>query len=226
MRPVRLLDLYDTIAWTDWAAVSAWLLSRLDVPQDVLFRAYLETRPARGRGLHGSVAGDVKALADACGRPLQGEALVRLSDELVDFMRGAVRYYDEVVPTLRAWRASGFRVAVISNCDHVTRPVIDQLGLEREVDAVLLSCELGLRKPEAALYEEGLRRLDARVEDGLFVDDQPDYLEGADRLGLLALQITRPPTDGRDMREPPPPTRFPVVSDLREVDALLARRPR
>jgi HAD superfamily hydrolase (TIGR01509 family) len=220
---VRLLDLYDTIVWTDWAAVSAWLSKRLEVAQEALFRAYLETRPERGRGLHGSVVGDVKAIAVASGSRLQGSELVRLSDDLVAFMSGSVRYYDEVLPTLREWRASGFRVAVISNCDHITRPVVEHLGLEREVDAVLLSCELGLRKPEAALFAEGLRRLDARVEDGLFVDDQPDYLEGADRLGLLALQVVRAPTDGRDTREPPPPTRFPVVSDLRGVDAFLMR---
>jgi HAD superfamily hydrolase (TIGR01509 family) len=169
------------------------------------------------------VAGDVGVLAGACGRRLEGEALVRLSEDLVAFMRGWVRYYDEVLPTLRDWRASGFRVAVISNCDHITRPVVEHLGLEREVDAVLLSCELGLRKPESALFAEGLRRLDARVEDGLFVDDQPEYLEGADRLGLLALQVVRAPTDGRDTRQPPPPTRFPVVSDLRGVDAFLMR---
>ena len=223
---MRLLDLYDTIAWTDWAAVSAWLSKRLEVAQEALFRAYLETRPERGRGLHGSVVGDVKAIAAASGSRLEGSELVRLSDDLVDFMRGRVRYYDEVLPTLRAWRASGFRVAVISNCDHITRPVIEHLALEREVDAVLLSCELGLRKPEAALYEAGLRRLDARVEDGLFVDDQPDYLDGADRLGLLALQISRAPASGRDTREPPPPTRFPLVADLRGVDEFLARRSR
>jgi HAD superfamily hydrolase (TIGR01509 family) len=223
---VRLLDLYDTIAWTDWAAVSAWLLARLEVTQEDLFRAYVETRPARGRGLYGSVAGDVKALADACGRRLAPDEVARLSSDLVAFMRGSVRTYDEVLPTLRAWRARGFRVAVISNCDHVTRPVVDHLGLEREVDAVLLSCELGLRKPEAQLFEEGLRRLGARVEDAVFVDDQPEYLDGADRLGLLALQMTRAPIDGRDSREPPPPTRFPVVADLRGVDEFLARRAR
>lgn len=223
---MRLLDLYDTIVWTDWAAVSAWLSGRLDVAQEALFRAYVETRPERGRGLHGSVAGDLKAIAGASGSRLDSEELVRLSDDLVAFMRGSVRYYDEVLPTLRAWRSSGFRVAVISNCDHITRPIIEHLGLEREVDAVLLSCELGLRKPEAALFEAGLRRLDARVEDGLFVDDQPEYLDGADRLGLLALQIFRSPTSGRDIREPPPPTRFPLVADLPGVDEFLARRSR
>jgi HAD superfamily hydrolase (TIGR01509 family) len=218
----RLLDLYDTIAWTDWPAVSRWMLGRLEVEETVLFEAYLATRDARGSGQFGSAVGDVAALAQACGRPQDGRAVERLADDLANFMRGQVYLYDDVLPALRAWRARGIPVAIVSNCDHVTRPVIDHLGLEREVDVVLLSCEVGCRKPDPSIFEEALRRLSVRAGDAVFVDDQPAYLAGAAAQGLVALHMIRPPPAGADVWPGADVLRFPVVHSLDEIELALA----
>jgi len=51
---------------------------------------------------------------------------------------------------------------------------------------ILASCRLGHRKPEAAIYRVLVERAGVRPEEILFVDDRPENVEGARRLGLTA----------------------------------------
>ena len=42
--------------------------------------------------------------------------------------------WDDSIPTLRELRARGLRTAIVSNCDHATRPIVDDLGLAFSAD--------------------------------------------------------------------------------------------
>jgi HAD superfamily hydrolase (TIGR01509 family) len=116
--------------------------------------------------------------------------------ELLEYLSDAAHLYDDVRPVLRALRAAHTRVAIVSNCDHVTRPVLANLNLEEEVDATVLSCEVHSLKPEAAIFEQALKRLGASAAEAVFVDDQARYLDGARALGIGTAQIVRTPSHG------------------------------
>ncbi len=77
----------------------------------------------------------------------------------------------------------GHRVAVLSNTEP---PVVKFLDRRRyEVfDAVVLSCRLGVRKPEQRIYEAAIEVLGSPAERTLFVDDAPEFVAAAGRLGL------------------------------------------
>jgi putative hydrolase of the HAD superfamily len=189
---VLLLDLYDTIAYADWNAYAAALAGRLGVSVPRLLEAYEETRHARTVGTLGSLAADLGAMATGCGLTLDPGELAALADDMVQERAGRTRLYDDTLPVLRRLRAAGTRLAVISNCDSFTRPVVDRLGLEREVDLVVLSFEVGSSKPQAAIFETTLARLGGpAAADCLFVDDQPSYLDGAAALGIRTCRILR-----------------------------------
>jgi hypothetical protein len=51
------------------------------------------------------------------------------------------------------------------------RPIVDELRLADEADAVLLSFEVGVAKPDAGIYQAALDAL-GRATEGVFVDDQ------------------------------------------------------
>jgi hypothetical protein len=57
---------------------------------------------------------------------------------------------------------------------------------------VILSFEIGARKPDAEIYEAALRSVATRAEDALFVDDQADYCDGARALGIDTRLMLRP----------------------------------
>ena len=57
-------------------------------------------------------------------------------------------------------------------------------------DELVLSCEHGLLKPEIEIYELALDAAGALPGETLFVDDNPDNVEGALRAGMSSFRFT------------------------------------
>lgn len=191
-----LLDLYDTVAEGAWADLARMVIDRIGVERETLFHAFDETRPARSVGAFGSAEGDLAAVIAACGvqpDPALVRELVALEREVLP---SRVRLFEDSLPVVRALRAHGIRTALISNCSHSTRPIVDALGLGDEFDEVLLSFEVGAAKPDPAIYREALDRLgNPAPERAVFVDDQTRYCDGATAVGLRTLLIVREDAD-------------------------------
>lgn len=186
-----MLDLYDTLVWSDWPRLRAGLEAELGVSSEDLLRAFTVTRPARSVGAFGSAEGDVAALIDAAGVELDGARLTGVLDRMQRFLRTGVTLHDDALPTLRELRRRGVRTAVVSNCDHLTGPVVRRLGLLEEADSVVLSYEIGSAKPEPEIYRTALERLGARPEEAVFVDDQAAYCDGAAAVGIPSYLLLR-----------------------------------
>jgi putative hydrolase of the HAD superfamily len=210
-----LLDLYDTVARTHWGQLSDRIAGELGVPKETLFHAYDVTRSARSVGGFGSAAGDMTAIVEAAGVDPDPALIERLLDLERSFTERGVELWEDSLPVVRELRSRGVRTALISNCSHSTRPIVDRLGLEEEFDATLLSFEVGLHKPDPRIYQEALHRLgDVAPDRAIFVDDQTEYCDGAAALGIETYLIVR------DGEAPPDLDGHRVISDLR---SLLAR---
>jgi HAD superfamily hydrolase (TIGR01509 family) len=187
-----LIDLYDTLAWTDWPTMRAELEERFGISEMELLRAFTTTREARSIGAYGSAEGDLAAVLEAAGVQPDTDLVHELNASRARALaENGVHLWDDSIPTLRELRRRGIRTAVVSNCDHATRPIVDDLGLEREVDAIMLSFEVGAAKPDPGIYRAALDALGARPEEAVFVDDQAAYCEGAEALGIRSFLIVR-----------------------------------
>jgi putative hydrolase of the HAD superfamily len=193
-----LIDLYDTIVWSEWFRLRDAIAARIGdgMEADRLQKAFEQTRPARGVGAFGSVEGDMAAVLDAAGVAYDAT----LVDELVELERvhlqNGVHLYDDVLPALASLRERGVGTALVSNCSHSTRPVVQQLGLDTAFDRVVLSFEVHAMKPDPAIYRAALEQLAAvQPERAVFVDDQPTYCDGAAAVGLEARLILRKSED-------------------------------
>jgi putative hydrolase of the HAD superfamily len=72
-------------------------------------------------------------------------------------------------------------------------------------DAVVDSSEVGMRKPNPAIYHHALEQLGGIApEHAVFLDDSPGNVEGARRAGLQGILVTDP------------------LDAVAELDALLA----
>ena len=131
-----------------------------------------------------------------------------------EFSETGVELWEDSFPVLRDLRARGVKSALISNCSHSTRPIVDRLGIDEEFDEVLLSFEVGMHKPDPEIYRDALRRLgDVAPVRAVFVDDQPAYCDGAAALGIETFLIDRSGDGVPDLNG------HRVIGDLR---ALLA----
>ena len=210
-----LLDLYDTLAWTEWPTMRAELEERFGIGEAQLLRAFTTTREARSIGTFGSAEGDLRAILEAAGISADAHLVRELNEARVKaFAENGVHLWDDSIPTLRELRARGLRTAVVSNCDHSTRPIVDELGLARESDAVILSFEVGAAKPDPGIYRAALGALRARPEQAVFVDDQAGYCHGAESIGIRSFLIVR---DDADPAEGVAAGDRPVLHDLRSL---------
>jgi epoxide hydrolase-like predicted phosphatase len=101
-----------------------------------------------------------------------------------------VRPEQAMIEAVRAVHESGVRTALVSNSWGST-------GYPRELlhelfDVVLVSGEVGLRKPDPAIYLRAAGGLGVEPAECVFVDDLTVNLEPAARLGMTALHHTDP----------------------------------
>jgi HAD superfamily hydrolase (TIGR01509 family) len=188
-----LLDLYDTIVWSEWGRLRDLIAVHIGIDTKALAEAFEVTRPIRGVGTYPDADGDMVGVLREAGIDPTPKLVRELVDlERDELMRG-VHLYDDSLPVVRSLHERGVQTVLVSNCSHSTRFVVDHLRLDDAFDHVILSFEARVMKPDAGIYLKALERTGgidpARV---LFVDDQPGYCDGAAAVGMATRLILRP----------------------------------
>jgi HAD superfamily hydrolase (TIGR01509 family) len=114
-----------------------------------------------------------------------------LADALYDCMLSTWHAYDDTLPTLRALRAAGIGICLLSNAGVPIRTVLDRDGVSPEVDAVVLSYEVGCVKPDVRIFEAALAALGLPASEVLMVGDNANDDGGGTHLGLRTLILPR-----------------------------------
>lgn len=185
-----LVDVFDTVLSVDFAQHNVSLAERAGVAPEAFAAA---NRKLLKSVVDGSMSIDLllKESLRRCGSMPSDEQLTRLVMADGELLRDLTVLHDDAVPFLESLRAKGIRTAFVSNCGENTRPLLDLLGLSGVVDDLVLSCEVGAAKPEPAIFEAALERLEVPAGETLFVDDQQAYCDGAVALGIHAVRIAR-----------------------------------
>jgi putative hydrolase of the HAD superfamily len=188
-----LLDLYDTVVDGDWRGLRDALAERLGVDAPVLDQAFALTRPTRNIGGYHDEEGDMAAVLDAIGLEPELDVVRDLATFEHHQLRERIRLFPDSLEVVAALRERGVRTALVSNCSHSTRSVVERLRLEEAFDALILSFAVGARKPQPGIYEAALAALGVgSPSDAVFVDDQVRYCDGARALGIDTRLIQRP----------------------------------
>jgi putative hydrolase of the HAD superfamily len=97
----------------------------------------------------------------------------------------------EMYQFVETLRSTGKRVAVLSNMPHELGETIKSTTQGfAPFHHVTLSYEVRSIKPEREIYEHCLAGLGMPAEQTLFLDDRPENIEGAKRLGIHGVQFT------------------------------------
>ncbi len=94
-----------------------------------------------------------------------------------------------IVSLLRELKERGYKIGLISNCFWEEAEAIRASVLAPFFDVMLLSCEVGMQKPEHEIFERCLTELSVAPEDCLYVGDGGSLeLETARAFGMKPLQ--------------------------------------
>ncbi|MFI5647916.1 HAD-IA family hydrolase [Kitasatospora sp. NPDC051705] len=107
------------------------------------------------------------------------------------------RPYPDTAPVLRELRRRGVPVAVVSNIGWDLRPVFRAHGLDGLVDAYVLSFELGVQKPDPAIFEAACEHLGLAPAEVLMVGDDRTCDGGATALGCGFHPVEHLPVEQR-----------------------------
>jgi putative hydrolase of the HAD superfamily len=126
------------------------------------------------------------ALAAAEFEPRFAALLEVESERLIARLFGGMEPDAAMLDGVLAERRAGVRTALLSNSwgDATT---YDRALLERLFDAWVISSEVGLRKPNPAIYELVAERLGLPPAACVFVDDLPGNLKPARELGMATV---------------------------------------
>ncbi len=139
------------------------------------------------------------------------EGLAVISEQFPHYAH-IFRYFDqhwqdtvrEVIPETivlaRRLKQAGYPLYVLSNFSAekfaLTRPLHPFVSI---FDDLIISGEIGLLKPEPAIFQYTLSRIHRTAEECIFIDDHLPNVESAQRLGFTALPYRSPQKLERDL---------------------------
>ena len=97
---------------------------------------------------------------------------------------------DDMLALIRDLRAAGLRTGLLTNNARELRALWwDLLPYDELFDDIVDSSDVGLRKPNPAIYRLALDRLGATAHRTAFLDDIASNVDGAERVGLRAVLV-------------------------------------
>lgn len=169
------------------------------------------------RGLDRAGRGSKAAIHDY----LFGERPVMSAKAFVQLMRSRIAGYASWVEgaesLLRCLQARKHPMAVVTNGSKSQRDKIEALKASRYFEAVLISGEVGIAKPDPRIFRQALSRLNAAPGRSVFVGDSMKHdIAGARKAGMMTVYIKKGKADEADHA-----ASDLVVSDLRELSELV-----
>ena len=160
------------------------------------------------------------ALADLTGLSTTGPfALLLRTDWLIRYW---LSVYADVLSTLQDLQQA-CTLGVISNAWPQLERFLELLGISHFFDSVTISAQVGLSKPDPAIFELALRNLRIKAEQAIFVDDMPYNVAAAERMGLRGLWLVR--GAGQRIEVPPDYRDLTQIHSLHQVVALAKGTP-
>lgn len=110
-------------------------------------------------------------------------------------MQAGLRRDDDTVRLIEELGTAGVPIALVSNA--FGRDCYAGFDLNALADVVVISSEVGIRKPSRRIYAIACERLGVTPEQAIMIDDLQQNLDGAARLGIAGVLHT----DAADTRK-------------------------
>lgn len=122
--------------------------------------------------------------------------------------------FKNTVPLLKELKERGLIVGIITNGpSYLQNHKLDQSGLRKYCDITVVSGDVGVHKPDPALFKYTADKLGLKTEECVYVGDHPiNDIQGALDSGMNAIRMNWGWFKDKDLRKD-----IPVVTDIIDV---------
>lgn len=146
-----------------------------------------------------------------------GDRADELAAEYRRRRRSRYRLFSDALEVIGALRARGLSIAIVTNGPpDLQREKVQMTGLVQAVDAVVISGEIGVGKPEREIFEAALRAIDVTPSDAVMIGDSVERdIYGAEAVGMATIWRA-------NSADNEPTVQRPTIRSLSQVLALLS----
>ncbi len=132
-----------------------------------------------------------QGVAELCGRFPEQAALIAAYDaRWQDMVKGV---FEETIDLARALKAKGYPLYALTNFSSEKMALVrSRYDFFTLFDGMVVSGEIGVVKPDLAIYRHLLDRFGLIAEETLFIDDAPINVAGAHAAGMKAIRYHSP----------------------------------
>ena len=246
-------DLYGTLlvygnmkkAWSDWLLTFYHLLKKqgLNITEKSFSAecdGFFSTPAPAGNKDHLTVLERrIQRLCLRLNHQLPKEELSPIADKIAEAWQAQISIDPEAMPVLSALKRDKKTIGLVSNFDHPphVRRILSHNGLESIFDTTIISSEVGVKKPDPAIFGLALRQTGISPPDAVYIGDTEEDVAGAIAAGIHPLFIARPvnrtdrgaldfqnayPKEGL-LKNPSWKKEVTVISSLQEVLHIIRR---
>ncbi|MFZ0891555.1 MAG: HAD-IA family hydrolase [Thermoplasmata archaeon] len=219
-----LLDLFGTVIsmGKPGARVESLraMADALAVEPNAFVRTWGQSFDDRSRGRLGTLEETIHHLMIGLGHRPSPDQVQRAIRIRVEFSRAVLQSDARVLRALDELRRAGCRLEIVSDTSEETPRLWPETELAARFNVTVFSCQVGIRKPEPAIYRLALERLRLDPSRCAFVGDGGSHeLSGATAVGLAAFRYYFPgeQQDPSDRVDPEGDWTGPTLHDLREL---------
>ena len=199
-QPIRvvLFDFGKVLSNPEDPAAWANMLACVELSEQRFHDAYWAYRHDYDRHTLNSV-GYWQAVAKHAGTSFDAARIGRLNELDVDLW---TNMNDRMVTFAQSLQRGGMRTGILSNIgDAISQGITKRLPWLSRFDACSWSWELGLAKPDPAIYIKTAEVLNTAPQNILFFDDREENVAAASEVGFQTIQFTDYGSLLRDLRD-------------------------
>ena len=185
--------LVDFLTDDEYKAAHAQVAAILSAPLDDFRKVWSSTIRERDTGRFGSLEGDLLNALQVLGLQATDDQIRQAVNTRLDLFRRSLTPRKGAVETLTALRARGLKTGLISVCAWEIPTLWPDSAFAPLMDFSVLSCSVGLLKPEPEIYRLACKGLGVQPRDCLYIGDGGSHeLSGAEKVGMSSVLIKVP----------------------------------
>ncbi|HEX2987547.1 MAG TPA: HAD family hydrolase [Chloroflexota bacterium] len=219
-----LFDLYDTLIWLDTDKSNRYrqqFATRIGLSLEQFLRHWRQSIDHRMLGKGEGLPGHLATALSEMGIEPEPELISDLVEIERERLEQCAHPYPSTFPVLNRLSAEGYTLGLLSNVSDGAAIPITFLGIDKLFDRMVLSHEVGLLKPDPAIYRLACEQLDVAPTETVFVADGGfGELDASYEMGIFSVMLEQ----DNQSRDYGFSTRYHAkIHDLSELESLLSR---